>query len=828
MSEQLRSDLVVARYRFRAELRSGWRFIAVSAVILGLAWASAFVALVGARRTSSVFDRLAQATAAPDVMALPESAGATDAITADKLATIPGVAAVAGAAGFFLMRADGTFVDTTVLAPVGSGFATTMDVPVVREGRLPDQSKPDEMFATSASADSLGLRVGDSLDLIFFPGINYHNADQYMDQAPSLDVLQKIGVTRRFTLVGIGVRTSEAADQTQANLFLTKAFYDEVKPGTMYTGFDVRLDQGDAGVPAFESAVAALAPGEPISFTTNASIRASISRVVEPQVLALEVFAALMGLVAVGSWALGANRRARMTRNDDRDSMALGMSDLACRLIDLMRTIVVAAIAAVVACVAAYLGSTVMPVTEARRIEPSPGLDFDSMVLVGGVVVLLASTIVIGSVVTPRLAHVTPRGKRPRRVSRLVHGTLDAPAMTTGIAQALEVGNSKSASATRSAMAGATMGLALIVAVLTFAAGFHHLVSTPSAFGWGYDLTIEPHDLSEDRGSALSQLVESKLESDPRVRGWGLATTIQALVDGKPSPLMAIQQLGGQQVHPTLVGGRPPTAHDEVALGARTARSVGASIGSVVEIGHQGRERDFTVVGLVVLPGVSSNSLDSAALGGGALLTAEGLADAIGVEFSSSDYKGVVDLQPGVSAAEFSRELVALATDSGFGDNLAVAGPGLPAVVDNPVEPPEIVAFRAVQSTPLVLALLVAALAAATVGSALITSVRRRQREFGTLQALGFTRRQVRATVAWHATTTAVVASLIGIPLGLIVGRQAWKALADRIGVVDHLAMPWLVLALTVPLAVLAANIVAAVPARVVARSAPAESIRDE
>jgi putative ABC transport system permease protein len=128
----------------------------------------------------------------------------------------------------------------------------------------------------------------------------------------------------------------------------------------------------------------------------------------------------------------------------------------------------------------------------------------------------------------------------------------------------------------------------------------------------------------------------------------------------------------------------------------------------------------------------------------------------------------------------------------------------------------------------MVLAILLTVLAAAAVAHALIGSVRRRSRTFGTLQALGFTPRQVRLTIAWQATTIAAVATLIGVPLGIIGGRQAWRAIADRIGVVDHPIMPWTLILLALPLTVIITNLVAALPGRAAARQAPAQALRDE
>jgi hypothetical protein len=53
-----------------------------------------------------------------------------------------------------------------------------------------------------------------------------------------------------------------------------------------------------------------------------------------------------------------------------------------------------------------------------------------------------------------------------------------------------------------------------------------------------------------------------------------------------------------------------------------------------------------------------------------------------------------------------------------------------------------------------------------TMAHTLITSVQRRRRDLAVLKTLGFVRGQVAATIAWQATTFAVVALCLGLPFG--------------------------------------------------------------
>jgi ABC-type lipoprotein release transport system permease subunit len=114
------------------------------------------------------------------------------------------------------------------------------------------------------------------------------------------------------------------------------------------------------------------------------------------------------------------------------------------------------------------------------------------------------------------------------------------------------------------------------------------------------------------------------------------------------------------------------------------------------------------------------------------------------------------------------------------------------------------------------------------VGFALVTTVRRRSRELAVLKTLGFSRRQVRATLAWHASTVAAVGLVIGIPLGLFAGRAVWLAVADRLGVSTDPTWPVLGVLVLVPAAFLAVNLVASVPALRAANTQPAVVLRSE
>ena len=136
--------------------------------------------------------------------------------------------------------------------------------------------------------------------------------------------------------------------------------------------------------------------------------------------------------------------------------------------------------------------------------------------------------------------------------------------------------------------------------------------------------------------------------------------------------------------------------------------------------------------------------------------------------------------------------------------------------------------LQRVANLPRLLAGLVALLGLGTMTHALVTSVRRRRRDLAVLKTLGFTRGQVAATICWQATTFAVVALAIGLPLGVVAGRWAWQLTADTLGVQSSTVVPLAAMAAAAAGAVLAANLVAAVPGRVASRLRPATALRAE
>jgi hypothetical protein len=223
--------------------------------------------------------------------------------------------------------------------------------------------------------------------------------------------------------------------------------------------------------------------------------------------------------------------------------------------------------------------------------------------------------------------------------------------------------------------------------------------------------------------------------------------------------------------------------------------------------GHASRK----IVGTAVFPAIA----DTTELGTGAELTFDGLRGLAppGLPFPPIAAL-MVRFRPGISPQAGSGALAARVERLGpFG----VAGAPVPA---------DLVNFGQMQALPLLLGLSLGLLALLTIVHLLLTSVRRRRHDLAVLRAIGLTRRQVRAAVAWQAIVLTLVALAIGIPAGIVCGRLAWRIFADQLGILPVLHVPALSFAALAVVAVVLSATVAAVPGESAVRARPADVLR--
>jgi ABC-type antimicrobial peptide transport system permease subunit len=187
-----------------------------------------------------------------------------------------------------------------------------------------------------------------------------------------------------------------------------------------------------------------------------------------------------------------------------------------------------------------------------------------------------------------------------------------------------------------------------------------------------------------------------------------------------------------------------------------------------------------------------------------------------------------VRLKPGIGAGagKANLESIAKAANKIFAADKNATGNNV-SVLDV-VRPVQIVNYRTIGSTPVILAFGLALGAIVALGLTLASSVRRRRRDLALLKTFGFTQRQLSATVAWQATVDAVVGIVLGIPIGIVVGRELWTLFARNINAVPDATVP-LVSVLLVGVGTLVfTNLVAVLPGLSAARTSTALVLRAE
>jgi ABC-type antimicrobial peptide transport system permease subunit len=166
-----------------------------------------------------------------------------------------------------------------------------------------------------------------------------------------------------------------------------------------------------------------------------------------------------------------------------------------------------------------------------------------------------------------------------------------------------------------------------------------------------------------------------------------------------------------------------------------------------------------------------------------------------------------------------NRDLAAVPDGAGSGDRFNLLKVQYPAEIDN---------YRSIGATPVVLALGLALGAIVALGLTLTASVRRKRRDLALLRTLGFTRRQLRATIAWQASVSGVVGVLFGVPLGIVLGRWLWTLFARNIYAVPEPTVPVISVIIVSLCALVLANMVAALPGRSAARTSTAQVLRED
>ncbi len=811
---------------FRSDLRARWRAWAALVVLLGLAGGVALASVAAARRTASAYPRFLAAGRASDLtIDLPPG----DASEVELSALVDGLPQVehSGLSAGLLAAANGREgrpdfeAISQVLTSVDGRFFDTDRVAVV-EGRLPDPARPDEAMMNVALADTGRWDVGDEVELVITTVADVM-AVEGTQRLPLFDTVM-------LRIVGTVVQNEEVLQDDlarQSRLITTPAFFAAHGDSATYLRQGVKLRRGRADVATVQDAVQRMAAdpeivgeqpegdGTAASFEVIGDVVNRAQRALRPQVAALGVFAALAAVVALLVVGQALARDLASTGAVTEVRSALGMTRRELAMAAVLPSALVAGGGAVLAVGTAIALSPLGPVGAVRAVEPDPGVHVDATVLAVGVGVIVLVVLAVGSVSGARVARRSATGSARQRTpaASAASGVGLPPPAVAGIGFGLDSGSGRRAVPVRATLAGATLAVGAVMCALCFGASLDRLVDTPRLHGWSFDFLLSESggygDATTEQGRMISSIP-------------GVATVAQlsydsVAIDGAEVAALGVTEVLGRWTPPMLEG-RPASGPGEVVLGTNTLRRIRKDVGDVVHVSAGGHRARMRVVGRAAFPAVGRVDGSRTGLGDGAAMTAEGLAR---VAELARPNETVVELSPDADRRQVRHRL-----ERAF---VASAGdPTLGRAVLDVQRPAAIVSADAARATPLALAGMLSLVALATVAHLLFSSTRVRQRELALLKTLGFSRRQLRSTVAWQATSVVAVALVVGVPLGVAAGRTVWRAFAAEIGAVALPEIPIVALVAVVAGTVIAGNALAALPGRRAAAVSATTVLRSE
>ncbi len=829
------SALRTAWYRFTTTFGRQWGGYLSVLVLTGLLGGLAMGSVAGARRTLASPAVYAASTnpisfgVGTGLLGQTGSSSGYNPSLVNTIAHLPHVSHVTTITGLNLVALNRDGSPNRLDANPGNGSGSVggayfdWDKVTVLQGRMADPRNPHEFVMNSLAAQGLGLHVGQVVPF----GI-YTNAQTQLPSFGTARVPPHGTIDAK--LVGIIIDPTTVAQDdvdtgTSLQIFTPALTRQLLSCCVNYAFTGVKVNDG-AEVSAVEREVRGVLPkGVPVAISSTASAEAKAQRSVKPEAIALGVFGGIAGLVAliVATQVIG--RQLRFGAEERSTMRALG-ADPAEAVIDgllgLLMAIVVGSLVAVGVAVAL---SPIAPIGVIRPYYPSLGVAWDWTVLGAGFVVLTVSLGAIATAMAYRQAQQQSERRRGRRASTqsssaslVASWGLPAPAVE-GVRFALDPGNGRNSTPVRSAIFGTALALLVVVATVTFGASLDSLVSHPNLYGWNWDYVLAAGGGS---GDIPAQPAAQLLAQDRSVASWSGVYFADLEINGQPVPVLGAHP--GTVVAPPILSGHGLDAPGQIVLGAVTLGQLGKKVGDtvVVDNGATAPIR-LRVVGTATLPtiggGAGGQHLE---MGSGAVVPYTVIPPADRNPFADPQTGPqviLVRLKDGANHAVALRSLQRIANATSNPSNFGVA-------VFSVLRPAEIVNYRSLGTTPVVLGGSLAAGAMAALLLTLVASVRRRRRDLAVLKTLGFTRRQLGATVAWQSSVSVVIGVILGVPLGIIAGRLLWNIFATEINAVPAPTVPvWSIVIISVGALVLA-NLVAAVPGRMAARTSTAIVLR--
>jgi hypothetical protein len=797
----------------RCEIRRRWPGLLVLAVLVALTGGVTLTAVAGARRTASSFDRFLDVSRNDDVTVFADDVRPAD---VDKLRKLPGVEELGYARGMLLVGPNGQFLAAG--GALDEVIFRDIDRLRILDGRPVRPGATDEVVIGEPLARVNGLHVGMLLNL------KSYSPAQSSGLRQRGDVGKPEGPQLRLRIVGISRSPGDLSLQGSDGgvLLLSKALVDKygTRIGT-YAGphagvLLVRVHDHAAGVPQFLDQVRTVLPKGSFDVDPTALSVGGVQESIDLlaiAVLALGVATATAGLIAL---ALVLSRHTSLIAARQAPVRDLGLPRRARASAIAAPVLLAVALGTAVAMALAWVASPLLPIGVAREAEPHPGIHFDVLVLPLGALTII---LIVGGIVAVQAwraagAQIPEHTVlRPSLLTRALENVGLAPPARIGVRMALERRSGRTTIPVRSSLIGAGVAVLGLVAVAVFGASLQHLHDTPSAYGRPWDVRVADTRTEQLRPNDPCGPVRTRLTNDSDAEVIANACTVDIELNGRAIGAFGMTPVRGA-ITPTVLAGRAPRRADEVALGTKTVQALKLRLGDHVTARTRSGAFEYLLVGKVAVPGLS----DPQAVADGAVLTGDGVDRLVRQDENGTSSYLLVRFRSGVDKSSAAARIRALPGIGRFQE------PGVVAVA----VPLEVERLEQIHRMPLLLGAFLALVGAIAIGHLLVTSVRRRRRDFAVLKSVGFTRRQILATVSWQASTIAAAGVLVGLSLGLLVGTLLWHAIAHQVGVLAHAEVPAELLAAIGLSTFLIVNIIAAFPARSAAHTQPAVALRSE
>ncbi len=351
-----------------------------------------------------------------------------------------------------------------------------------------------------------------------------------------------------------------------------------------------------------------------------------------------------------------------------------------------------------------------------------------------------------------------------------------------------------------------------VSAAFTFSYAVRDAASTPERFGQTYQAAAFVGVNNQDFLS-VPRLIRD-LDSSSQVTGIMHARSgVVSNPSGTASVTLYTYGHEAKTLPVVLTAGRLPRRPNEVVLAPTSLTALHTSVGQETSLeGSHGRQR-FLVTGSGFVPSGSHNSYSD-----GGWVTPTGFSRVI------RGFKFDVVLISLRAAHRKPRDQTASLTKQLMRRDPTMAG----LEIGQPDPLPPVAELQQVRTLPFVLGIFLVVLALGAVGHALATAVRRRSPDLAVLRALGMTPSQCRRVIVVQSTLLGVLGLIIGLPLGLGIGRLVWRAVATYTPLQYVTPLVGWEIPLLVPATLLAVNLLAVWPSHRAARLRVSEVLHTE